>query len=58
MSSFIEMPPAEVRRLRQHLLQHHVPGRSACLDLGTGGGAFLPTLATRFATVYAADRAL
>jgi len=38
------------------LLQRHVQRWTRCLDFGTGSGVFLPTLATRFATVHAADR--
>jgi len=38
------------------LLCRHVRGRSSCLDLGSGSGAYLPTLARRFTRVVGADR--
>jgi SAM-dependent methyltransferase len=38
------------------LLCRHVGERSICLDLGSGSGAYLPTLARRFTRVVAADR--
>lgn len=42
--------------LMDRLLARHARATADCLDLGTGSGAFLPTLAGRFATVHAADR--
>ena len=38
------------------LLGRHAIRTTECLDLGTGSGVFLPTLAGRFATVHGADR--
>lgn len=38
------------------LLGRHARRTGECLDLGTGSGVFLPTLARRFATVHGADR--
>lgn len=38
------------------LLERHARDRSSCLDLGTGSGAFLPTLSRHFAEVVAVDQ--
>jgi SAM-dependent methyltransferase len=38
------------------LLERHASTKGECLDLGTGSGVFLPTLARRFTTVHGADR--
>jgi SAM-dependent methyltransferase len=38
------------------LLCRHAKRRSICLDLGSGSGAYLPTLSTRFERVVAVDR--
>jgi SAM-dependent methyltransferase len=38
------------------LLCRHAKRRRVCLDLGSGSGAYLPTLASRFEKVVAADR--
>ena len=40
----------------ERLLGRHAAASESCLDLGTGSGVFLPTLARRFATVHGADR--
>ena len=37
------------------LLERYAPDHSCCLDLGTGSGVFLPTLAARFESVIAVD---
>jgi len=37
------------------LVERHARSRAQCLDLGTGSGVFLPTLARLFTTVHAAD---
>ncbi len=42
--------------LIDRLLDRHVRDRSSCLDLGTGSGAFLPTLSRRFSRVVAVDQ--
>ena len=42
--------------LMDRLLRRHVRRPESCLDLGSGSGVFLPTLASRFAQVVAADR--
>lgn len=38
------------------LLGRHARRTGECLDLGTGSGVFLPTLAQHFTTVHGADR--